>query len=133
MGMEYERWQDVPKADWPWANFQPKEMACSHCGKILIEPELMDRLQAARLIYGSGITVASGYRCPAHNAAVGGAADSAHTRGTAVDPKDPGTGASRRKLIGAFLAAGFQGFGMGAGKLHFDVDLLGARAWFYGT
>ena len=53
--------------------------------------------------------------------------------GTEYAEIDPETGIARRKLIAAFFAAGFEGFGMGAHKLHFDVDLLGFRAWHYGV
>ena len=133
MAMEYVHHRLVKPEDWPWYNFTPAEMACPHCFKLLIEPDLMDQLQAARLIYGAPISIASAYRCLIHNRTVGGADDSAHPRGTAVDPKDPETGAARRKLLNAFIAAGFAGIGMGAHKLHFDVDLLGPRAWHYGA
>jgi zinc D-Ala-D-Ala carboxypeptidase len=38
-----------------------------------------------RLLGGSVISVSSGYRCPELNRAIGGAANSAHIRGRAVD------------------------------------------------
>lgn len=133
MPLSYPHWNLVPASDWTWPHFTPRELACPHCNAIIVEPDMLDRLEAARLIYGAPIVIASAYRCPVHNAAIGGAKDSAHPRGTAVDPKDPETGIARRKLIAAFFAAGFEGFGMGAHKLHFDVDPLGFRAWHYGA
>jgi len=38
----------------------------------------MQRLQRLRDVFGKPITISSGYRCPAHNAAVGGAPASQH-------------------------------------------------------
>ncbi len=48
--------------------------------------ELAEKLlQPLRDAYGSGIRITSGYRCPALNKAVGGAATSAHLTGFAAD------------------------------------------------
>lgn len=115
-------------------HFTDTELAC-RCGcGMLPKQELLDALEAARLIYGRPIHIASGARCEEHNRDVGGAPDSAHTRGTAVDPS--ATNINLGELITAFFAAGFYGFGMGmkGGKrmLHFDVDEKhGPRAWMY--
>ena len=46
---------------------------------------LIDFLNPLREKWGSGIRINSGYRCPALNKAVGGAATSAHLTGNAVD------------------------------------------------
>lgn len=91
----------------------------------------MNMLESARLIYGDSIIVASGFRCPTRNAEIGGALNSPHMRGTAIDPVEPGGGYNRYRMIRAFFNAGALGFGMGDRKLHFDVDSLGERAWFY--
>jgi uncharacterized protein YcbK (DUF882 family) len=42
-------------------------------------------LDSAREGYGKPVCVNSGYRCARHNAAVGGVANSQHTRGEAAD------------------------------------------------
>lgn len=42
-------------------------------------------LQPLRSAYGKPLTINSGYRCPALNKAVGGAATSQHTKGQAAD------------------------------------------------
>ncbi|HXJ02091.1 MAG TPA: D-Ala-D-Ala carboxypeptidase family metallohydrolase [Micropepsaceae bacterium] len=47
--------------------------------------ETCTKLEAVRELLGHPITVSSGYRCPALNAAIGGAANSAHMFGYAVD------------------------------------------------
>lgn len=43
------------------------------------------KLELVRIALGRPIIITSGYRCPALNARVGGAANSAHTKGLAVD------------------------------------------------
>jgi uncharacterized protein YcbK (DUF882 family) len=47
--------------------------------------EVAAALEKARVIVGRPITIISGYRCKKRNAAVGGAPESEHIEGTAVD------------------------------------------------
>ena len=47
------------------------------------------KLELVRQALGCPIIITSGYRCPALNARVGGAANSAHTKGLAVDFHSP--------------------------------------------
>ncbi|KKK77009.1 hypothetical protein LCGC14_2857930 [marine sediment metagenome] len=118
-------------------HFRKSELECHcGCGQAPLKKDFLDRLEAARLIYGGSITVARAYSCAKHNRKIGGGKDSAHTRGTAIDPVRPVGGAALHKMIAAFRAAGFHGFGMGLKKgkpyLHFDCDAkLGPRAWMY--
>lgn len=67
-------------------NFTVKEFAC-HDGsdQVLIDLDLVAILQAMRDQLGAPITITSGYRTLSHNAAVGGAANSFHTKGQAAD------------------------------------------------
>lgn len=63
---------------------------------------LMERVRAA--LGGVPITIVSGYRCPALNAAVGGQATSAHMRGLAADFIAPRAGSPRelcRRIVDA--------------------------------
>lgn len=50
-----------------------------------ISPRLMNVLDAIRSVIGQPIYVNSGYRCPVHNANVGGVPNSQHVDGTAAD------------------------------------------------
>jgi len=127
-----KHWDHVLPAQWHWKNFTPREMACSHCNALILDEEAMNRLQAARWDYGRSIIIARAYSCEEHNIAVGGAKDSAHPRGTAFDPY-PATSGNLAEMLESFYKVGWLGYGMGAGKLHFDYDLkLGKRAWYYG-
>ncbi len=71
--------------------YEMKEFACKCCGQL--PPSAEQNLQAlvehvldpARERLGMPITVNSGYRCPAHNKAVGGVKNSQHLKGEAAD------------------------------------------------
>jgi hypothetical protein len=71
--------------------FEMKEFACKCCGQL--PPSAEQNLQAlvehvldpARERLGMPITVNSGYRCLAHNKAVGGVKNSQHLKGEAAD------------------------------------------------
>jgi len=68
-------------------HFSRSEFACKHCGKIVIPPSAMlvalERLRVER--FPKGLVLVSAYRCPIHNAAVGGKKASRHLAGDAVD------------------------------------------------
>ena len=72
-------------------NFRQAEFACNHCGKLHPTnptPPLLvlDWLEDIREHFGGKpVNVNSGYRCPTHNQNVGGATNSFHLRGQAVD------------------------------------------------
>lgn len=50
-----------------------------------IDPDLVSLLDAVRAAVGAPVHVNCGYRCPAHNAAVGGVPKSFHVLGQAAD------------------------------------------------
>lgn len=68
-------------------NFRVGEFVCKcgRCGQILIDGELVVWLQKLRDHFGVSVNINSGYRCQAHNAAVGGSKTSHHMRGMAAD------------------------------------------------
>ena len=72
-------------------HFRSDEFRCRCCGKLHpsgIQPpaELLDILEDIRSHFGGkAVTVVSGYRCPIHNKAVGGAKYSQHMVGNAAD------------------------------------------------
>jgi uncharacterized protein YcbK (DUF882 family) len=66
-------------------NFSRHEFACRCCGRAEINQRLVDALQELRDLAGLPVRVTSGYRCPEHNQAIGGATRSQHLLGTAAD------------------------------------------------
>jgi len=71
-------------------NFNLEEFACKHCGKVELAYVIPYFLQKVRDKVGEAIFIVSGYRCPEHNRAVGGVADSLHKTGRAVDIRAQG-------------------------------------------
>jgi len=53
----------------------------------IVDAELISTLQELRDHYNKKITISSGCRCPAHNAAIGGEVDSFHIKAKAADIK----------------------------------------------
>ena len=68
------------------SNFSRAEFACQcGCGFDTVDVELLLILQTMRDDLNATVTVTSACRCLAHNANVGGAENSQHTKGRAAD------------------------------------------------
>ena len=68
--------------------FHENEFRCKHCRQLPaggMDLNLIKILDEARERLGVPIIVSSGYRCPVHNANIGGASQSYHMRGMAAD------------------------------------------------
>ncbi|MDD3396074.1 MAG: D-Ala-D-Ala carboxypeptidase family metallohydrolase [Acidaminococcaceae bacterium] len=68
--------------------FSKDEMTCNCCGELPeggINEELLEKLDQLREKVGEPVHVTCMYRCPPHNAAVGGARYSQHLYGLAAD------------------------------------------------
>ena len=65
--------------------FKVEEMACPCCGRVFVDDRLFPILDRIRDALGVPVYITSGYRCPSHNASVGGVANSQHLDGTAAD------------------------------------------------
>lgn len=105
--------------------FQSSEFACP-CGCCdggtgRMSPALLERLDAARDSAGLPFVINSGYRCPGHNRAVGGVADSAHTRGYAADIRCADS-STRFVLLRALLEVGFRRIELAPTWIHVDCD-----------
>lgn len=123
--IEAPHWSKV--TGWRWPNFSPQELACRGTGRIKISVDLMDRLQRLRKRLGKPIIINSGYRSPAHNKAVGGAPNSQHVKGQAVDCRmdnhDPAA------FEAAARAEGFTGFGFYPKQGFMHIDIGPKREW----
>lgn len=113
-------------ADWARVkHFKPEEFAAPH----RMGAEFMFWLDQVREAAGVPMVITSSYRTPEHNAAVGGAKDSAHcdVPCNAVDigerprPDDPEWNLSRYHIVQTALALGCKRLGSYAdGSLHLD-------------
>lgn len=111
-------------------HFAASEFACHHCGcgADKIHPRLIALLEELRKnIGGKPLHVNSGYRCPIHNANVGGASNSQHMHGTAADIATP-AGMNFEQFAWYVKQLPFDGIGFyppiekgGASFIHVDV------------
>jgi uncharacterized protein YcbK (DUF882 family) len=113
-------------------NFTREEFTCNHCGKLPADmppPELVAILQQVRDHFNAPVVVASGYRCPIHNANVGGAKNSQHLVGTAADIAVQGVHAHTVYDYISKLLAGTGGLGKYDTFTHVDVRLGNLARW----
>jgi zinc D-Ala-D-Ala carboxypeptidase len=125
--MQYSHYSNASGAGWRWSSFSPRELACKGTGKLLVNEDALDKLQALRTRLGKPIIVVSAYRSPEHNRRVGGAKNSQHMRGTAFDIRmenhDPVA------FEAAARSAGFTGFGYYPRSGFMHIDTGPARTW----
>jgi zinc D-Ala-D-Ala carboxypeptidase len=114
-------------------HFSESELACHHCGVNGVVRELLDAMELLRTKVGAPVTVDDAYRCPIHNAAVGGAAGSQHILGRAADVRVAGKTARELYRLALQIPA-IKGLGVDDHKqyLHLDVRQSGHLAhWCY--
>lgn len=96
-----------------------------------IAPRLYEVLDAIREAVGEPVYITSGYRCPEHNAEVGGVPDSQHVQGTAADIICEGIFVPVLASIAARAGADGIGEYLGQGFVHVDVRDGGANPGLY--
>jgi zinc D-Ala-D-Ala carboxypeptidase len=104
-------------------HFSRKEFECRCCGRLVLDDNLLDGLEALRKLAGVPVVVNAGYRCRRHNQEVGGVPNSEHTRGLAADIRLPGLSLQRMYEL-ALEVPQFSRGGIGAYDgdfLHVDV------------
>lgn len=113
--------------------FDTKEFKCKcgKCGEPVINTALIDALTSLRKATKLPIHITSGYRCPEHNAAVGGKPNSAHVRGLAADVMV--NDSAYRYLFLNHVFKYFNRVGIDATFIHVDVDaaLPPEVVWLY--
>ena len=93
-----------------WVYFTEEELACKGTDECDMHPEFMEKLIAVREDYNEPMIITSGYRHLAYISTIGGAKNSPHLYGRAVDVRVAGGDALR--LIGAALRHGMRGIGV---------------------
>lgn len=113
-------------------HFSKKELACKCCGEPgSIDMGLIEALEDLRLLAGCPLIVTSGYRCPKHNAEVGGAKDSQHLKGTAADVRAKNLTPLELFALAAQIPA-INGIGLYKSWVHIDVRKAKKRALWQG-
>ncbi len=103
-------------------HFSISELCCKDCGRCSIEGAFLEALERLRSLGPEPIDVDDGYRCPEHNAAVGGVNDSQHLLGKAADIRIMGLSLQqmydRAVQVTAFLDGGIGCYD--GGFIHVD-------------
>ena len=113
--------------------FKVREFRCRDGSDVvMIDESLVMLLQCIREHFGKPITITSGYRTAAHNAAVGGAKSSQHLLGRAADIQVQGVSVEDVAAYAESLMPGWGGVGRypvkaGRAKGWVHVDTLGAE------
>lgn len=110
------------------ANFKAREFACSDGSDVIfVSQELVEVLQKIRNRFGKAVTITSGYRTPAHNKKVGGAAYSQHLYGTAADIQVKGVKPKDVAAYAETLLPNTGGIGIYSTFTHIDVRKTKSR------
>lgn len=110
--------------------FADSELACKCCGQLPengIDNRLLQVLDAMREQVGQSLELSCAYRCPSHNADVGGLPDSQHVQGCAADILVP-DGMSVNELADIAEQCGADGIGKYYDSLFVHVDTRGYEA-----
>ena len=93
-------------------DFKVRELRCRDgSDTVMVDEALMLLLQCIREHFGKAVTITSGYRTPAHNAAVGGSKSSQHLLGRAADIQVAGTSVEDVATYAESLMPGWGGVG----------------------
>ena len=110
------------------ANFKVREFACADgTDVIFVSEELVEVLQKIRDHFGKAVTINSGYRTPAHNKKVDGAAYSQHLYGTAADITVKGVKPRDVAAYAEKLLPNTGGIGIYGTFTHIDVRKVKSR------
>jgi uncharacterized protein YcbK (DUF882 family) len=113
-------------------NFSRVEFACNDgCGFDTIDAETLQVLEAMRQHFRTPITINSGCRCPSHNRKVGGASNSQHLYGRAVDVVVSGINPPSVAQYLETTYPGQYGIGRYATFTHLDTRTNGPSRWRY--
>ena len=126
MVREYSRRRDGDLQLSP--HFRLREFASKDgSDKVLVDDALVDLLEQIREAAGGAVTINSGYRSPAHNAAVGGVSSSQHLYGRAADIVVSGASPLLVGQIAEYYLGRKGGIGVYSGFTHVDTRAIRSR------
>ena len=109
-----------------WEYFTVDELKCKGTDECHMDEQFMIQLEALRHEFNEPMIISSGYRSVGYNTTIGGASNSPHLHGKAVDVVISGKKAYR--LIKLAIQHGFSGIGVsqrGAhGKRFIHIDTM---------
>ena len=114
-----------------WPHFEIAEVKCQGHGvhgECCVEDTLLDMLEELRENLKTPLVIKSGFRCMPHNKEIGGAPDSKHIYGEAVDIHNVRPWL-RAKLVHEAHRIGFRGFGFYKGHIHLDIRAESPAYW----
>lgn len=107
-------------------DFKVRELRCRDgSDTVMVDDALMLLLQCIREHFGKAVTITSGYRTAAHNAAVGGAKSSQHLLGRAADIRVQGVSVEDVAAYAERLMPDWGGIG------HYPVKEGRATGWVH--
>jgi len=92
------------------------------CGEVLLDSELLEKLDYLRSLIDEPIKITSAYRCKEHNARIGGKPSSSHLKGLAVDIFIPNNHYRYKVLDNVFVEELFNRIGVAENFIHLDID-----------
>ena len=116
-------------------HFKVQEFRCKDgSDPVFVDTALVELLEQLRAHFGKAVTITSGYRTAAHNAAVGGAKSSQHLLGRAADIRVQGVSVEDVAAYAESLMPGWGGVGRypvkagrATGWVHVDTRADKAR------
>ncbi len=113
-----------------YKHFAVEELTCKcGCGSCNMDESFMLKLDFAREIAEIPFVVTSGYRCAAHNKAVGSKTEN-HTSGRAADIYCIDD-MYRERIVKALINADFSRIGLGSNFIHVDSMPRRGAIWLY--
>ena len=107
-------------------HFRVQEFRCKDgSDPVFVDTALVELLEQLRAHFGKAVTITSGYRTAAHNAAVGGAKSSQHLLGRAADIRVQGVSVEDVAAYAERLMPDWGGIG------HYPVKAGRATGWVH--
>lgn len=111
-------------------HFNRSEFACKcGCGFAAVDKELNAILEDVRMHFKSPLIINCACRCPSHNIAIGGVADSQHVYGMAADIKVNGINPTE---VASYLEKEYPNGGIGRYDTFTHIDVRGYAARWNG-